>query len=481
MHRLITIATIRHPATWVLLYLLTHFSIQIGLNQTLQLDDAEQVRHAQHLALGYPIPQPPLYSWLTWALFQLIGTGLLALTLLKYTLIGCTFWLLWLVTEYLFKHHQTRWIATFSLLLMPSFAWHMHQGFTHTILLGMAIMMTLHATLRLPEHHSHTDYLYLGSAIGVGLMAKYSFLLFLILLFASALSIHTYHRHLIHPYIWITLVTIAAWETPHLYWLSEHHQQIFNSIDQKLKVSDESILLTRLSSLGWFITAAIAFVTPWLLLFIPLSIRQLFSPRTATTSPSTALLTRFYWGLLITVLSLSLFFSMPHFKVRWFHPLMMLFPLWLLAYIEEERPLSVTILFWVKRVTITITLLIIILRILQTTVGPDLGYYSRVNRPIIEALNQLPALEKSTLIKTKDPFLGAHLLAHYPHHTVQIGNSRYPRNLNSPLSQCLLLWDNDAPFSKPNLSDALITKQQIKTIGEVQYTLYTALFLKRCP
>ena len=72
-------------------YLLLHLLIRLLFSGTLQLDDAEQIRLSQTLALGYPIPQPPLYSWFSWGLFQLLGSGLLALTLLKYLLIGLTF------------------------------------------------------------------------------------------------------------------------------------------------------------------------------------------------------------------------------------------------------------------------------------------------------------------------------------------------------------------------------------------------------
>jgi 4-amino-4-deoxy-L-arabinose transferase-like glycosyltransferase len=115
----------KNPVFWILIYLVTHFLIRLLFSTTLQVDDAEQIRHAQQFLLGHPIPQPPLYSWLSWGFFKIFGTGLFALTLLKYTLITLTFWLTWLVSGQLFQHLQTRYIATFSYLLMPSFAWHM--------------------------------------------------------------------------------------------------------------------------------------------------------------------------------------------------------------------------------------------------------------------------------------------------------------------------------------------------------------------
>ena len=128
--------TLRKPLFWIFLYVLFHILIRLLFSTTLQVDDAEQIIHAQDLLLGYSMPQPPLYSWLSWGMFKIFSTSLYALTLLKYALIALTFWFTWLVSGQLFQHLQTRYIATFSYLLMPSFAWHMHQGFTHTILLS---------------------------------------------------------------------------------------------------------------------------------------------------------------------------------------------------------------------------------------------------------------------------------------------------------------------------------------------------------
>jgi len=458
----------------LILYLSINFLIRIAFSQTMQLDDAEQIRLSQELALGYPIPQPPLYSWLSWGLFQLIGTGLLALTLLKYLLISLTFWLIWLSSDYLFRHQQTRILATLSLLLLPSFAWHMHQGFTHTILLGLAIAMTLHALLRLPQHHTTVDYLYLGSALGIGLMAKYSFLLLMIPLLLSALTIREYRKPLLQPTIWVTIAAITLWITPHLYWLSQHYQEIYSSIDQKLQVTHKNLLQTRLTSLWGFLTSAIAFVTPWVLLYALFSSRQLLNSRKRTHPPSTQLLSRFYWIVLISVVLLSLFFAMPHFKVRWFHPLMMLFPHWWLSRIESDDAPSNPLVRWAALFTLALSLLIISVRLLQLTVGPELGHYGRLNRPIIETLEQLPTPPQSTLLKTNDHFLGAHLLSHYPNHSIAIQTKLYQRDLSLPLENCLLFWDNDEASSPPTLHHATAQKEQTTKVGKVQYRLNTA-------
>ena len=457
---------------WILLYLLIHFLIQIGLNQTLQLDDAEQVRHAQHLALGYPIPQPPLYSWLTWVLFQILGTSLLALTLLKYSLIALTFWTLWHCSQLLYQHTSTRQLATFSLLLMPSFAWHMHQGFTHTILLGYAIIATLHAML-LIQHHQHTkNYLYLGAALGIGIMAKYSFLLFMLPLLLSALTVTIFLQRLLQKESWFALLAFAAITSPHLIWLSQHYTEIFPAIDQKLKVTAEETTITRLYSLGHFITAALAFVTPWVMLLIPLTFRRF--ARAVPQKPATQLLTRYYLIVLLVTVALSLFLSMPHFKVRWFHPLMMLFPLWWLAVVEKEADLSQSVWQWVARITIAISIIIIAIRLVQHTIGPDLGHYSRVNRPIETTLQKLPPFNASTLLKTRDHFLGAHLLIHYPDNPIIIGSQHYNTKQHISPTQCKILWDNDDTAPLPPDTKQNPVHQQRTLVADQHYSLFWA-------
>lgn len=467
-------STTRQILIWISSYLLIHLAIRLLFSTTLQVDDAEQIRHAQYLSLGYPIPQPPFYSWLSWGMFQLLGTGLIALSILKYLLIGLTFWVLWLSTRYLYLHNQTRALALFSLLLMPSFAWHMHQGFTHTILLGLAITATLHALLRLKENSSPIDYLYFGTVIGIGLMAKYSFLLFVVPFLLAAFSIKEYRQKIFKTRIFITIAVITAITAPHILWLTQHYQEIFVSIDQKLLITQENLFLQRATSLWKFTISAIAFVTPWIIIFSIFSGSTLLTSHSNHKHPPSQLLSRFYLIIIITTLLLSLFFAMPHFKVRWFHPLMMLFPLWWLAHIETSQPPSRTLLSWTRNLTIIISILIILTRLIQVTLGPELGHYSRLNRPIIESLEQLPSFPHSTKLVTDDDFLGSHLLSKYPSNPIIIKNVYFRENSFYSSTMCLMLWDNDDIATPPELADTLDTGTISTDTGTITYTLYYA-------
>jgi len=470
-----------HPITWMAAYLLTHLLIRLIFSTTIQVDDAEQIRHAQNLLLGYPIPQPPLYSWLSWGSFQLFGSGLFALTLIKYILIALTFWLTWLVSGQLFQHLQTRYIATFSYLLMPSFAWHMHQGFTHTILLGFGIILSLHALLSLKENNSIKNYLYFGLSLSIGLMAKYSFLLFMIPLLISAISIASFRKIIINQKILLSIGVFIIVVGPHAYWVTQHYQEVFLSIDQKLKVTSDNLLVDRIRSVGQFTGAAIAFVVPFSLIFIINSWRKIFNiDKQASKDDSSLLLNRFYLIILASVILLAIFVSMPHFKVRWFHPLMMIFPLWMLTRVERKTPLSKSIMRWFVSITVIFTVLIVSIRIAQVTIGPELGKYGRLNRPIIETFDKLPiSFTESSIIKTEDGFIGSHLLSHYQKHNIIIKDRHFRKEYYENSIQCLWLWDDDTPYTAPNINHTTTSGTLVTMVADTKYTLFYALSSKQ--
>ena len=475
------IGILLQPHILLTAYLVVHVFIRLFFSQTLQVDDAEQIRLSQELLPGYPIPQPPLYSWLSWGIFQAFGAGLLTLTLLKYTLISLTFWLTWLVSGQLFQHLQTRYIVTFSYLLMPSFAWHMHQGFTHTILLGFGIILSLHTLLSLKENNSIKNYLYFGLSLSIGLMAKYSFLLFIIPLLISAISIASFRKIIINQKTLLSIGVFIIVVGPHAYWLTQHYQEVFLSIDQKLKVTSDNLLVDRIKSVGQFTGAAIAFVVPFSLIFIINSWRKIFNiDKQASKDDSSLLLNRFYLIILVSIILLAIFVSMPHFKVRWFHPLMMIFPLWMLTRIERKTPLSKSIIRWFAGVTIIFTVLILSIRIAQVTIGPEIGNYGRLNRPIVETFNKLPvSIVEDSIIKTEDGFIGSHLLSHYQKHNIIIKDRNFRKEHYKDSTQCLWLWDDDTPYTVPNINHATTSGALVTMVADTKYTLFYALSPKQ--
>jgi 4-amino-4-deoxy-L-arabinose transferase-like glycosyltransferase len=339
----------------------------------------------------------------------------------------------------------------------------------------------MHALLSLKENHSIKNYLYFGLALGIGLMSKYSFVLFIIPLLASAISISSFRYLIINQKIFLAIAVFILMVGPHTYWLTQHYQEIFISIDQKLKVTSDNLLVDRIKSAGQFSVTVIIFVIPFALIFIINSWKRLFNTdKQVITDDLTLLLNRFYLIIIVSVLTLTLFVSMPHFKVRWFHPLMMIFPLWMLARIERKELLSKSIMRWFTGITIIFTILIFSIRIAQVTIGPELGIYGRLNSPVIETLNKLPDhLIKNSAIKTQDEFLGAHLLSIYQGNDITINGIFYQNSVTHDNNRCLLLWDDDESFLEPSATQNIDSGELTTMIADTKYTLFYVLSPKQ--
>ena len=95
-----TPSTPSHRAPWLLLllYFGAHIVSRTLVSDALELDEAEQALWTQQLAAGYGT-QPPLYTWLQWAVFQVAGVSVLSLSLLKNTLLASTYAFVWLTAR----------------------------------------------------------------------------------------------------------------------------------------------------------------------------------------------------------------------------------------------------------------------------------------------------------------------------------------------------------------------------------------------
>ena len=177
---------------------------------------------------------------------------------------------------------------------------------------------------------------------------------------------------------------------------------------------------------------------------------------------------------------LTIFVSMPNFKMRWFHPLMMIFPLWMLARIERKELLSNTIMRWFTNITIGFTVLILSTRIAQVTIGPDLGTYGRLNIPIIETIEKLPThLINHSILITKDRFIGSHLLSHYQQRSIVIEGSLLREEKARTATQCLWLWDDNRSDTAPSVNNIIESGELVTMVANTKYTLFYALTLKQ--
>lgn len=394
-------------AVWLGLYLLLHAAIRLIFSDSIQLDDAEQVVLGQELALGYDIPQPPLYTWIYWALSQWLGVGLPTLTLIKYAMIAAMFVVLWKIACFLFEQTVWRVAVVLAYLLLQIFAWQMHVGFTHTVLMMLACAMTFHGLLLLTQANTWLTAAYLALAMTVGLLAKYGYHLYLLALLIAAFTDKDWRSRLLSPKPALALVVALALAAPYHVWLYQHREWIAHAVANKFHGEHQV-------AIGWLqpLLAVLEYLLPLLPMMFWFEPR--FLQRLMIKSPLSPqlLLARFHWVVLILLLLAVMSANLSYFKARWMTPFLFLTPFWLLVNLQQSGLKSA---FRIIGTATTVSLLIMIGRIGDFLVSPHLGRQDRVHLPVVKALQQLPeSCRQAEVVMTPNNFIAAHVLSLWP-------------------------------------------------------------------
>jgi len=356
---------------------------------------------------------------------------------------------------------------------MPSFAWHMHQGFTHTILLALSIAMTFFYILRIVQNSNVSSFLMLGIAIAIGLMSKYSYIIFLFILVFAISAEKSFRNIFFQKEIVITFFFILLLISPHYLWLIENFSDISSQANDRLGLTTTSSNIYFATLFIKIFPSFIGFLFP----FILIPIIFIYYQRHSKNNLDMELLSKFnfikkfFLIVLLCSLILPMMIEIREVKVRWLHPILMLFPFLVFLKIEsiwasvDKRRLT----RYFIALVIIFSLLVLGIRLIQLN-GPKFGYYGRVNVPIHEALRKIPReiIKKSSIVYSNDYFLGPHLFSVFPKEKVYI--SGLDDKVLNNLKTCLVVWDNDGydDDKTQSLSDGVINIQK----GDFSYKLY---------
>ena len=316
-----------HPLAWLLALALAHVVSRVAISPSLKWDEGEQILWAQQLAWGYG-PQPPLYTWLQWALCQLLGPSVLALALLKHALMALAYVLMGLAARQVLGPHAAVWAAA-SLVLLPPFGWDGVRDQSHTVLITAAVAGTWWAALRLVHQPRAAGFALLGFFLGVGVLSKYSFVLFAAALALAGLSVPAVRRAWLARGWWWTLIVGALVVAPHGLWLLEHWGLATGETVRKMDLDPGAGLWRGAGALLGALAATLAL---WALL-APLLARRpralaLAAPL-ATPTPAWArpLLTRYVALIALALLGMVFVAGVSSFRPRWVLPLLCVLPL----------------------------------------------------------------------------------------------------------------------------------------------------------
>lgn len=307
----------------VSLYLLVN-ALGLGLmSGTADQDQAEQLLRSQHWALGYGA-QPPLYTYLVKLIFSVTGPALWPLLLLKAILLSLLVGAVLAIGRELGFRRDQQLLGLCGLALIPQFVWEAQRDLTHSVLATTVAAFTLLQLLRLMRRATAGQFIGLGALVGLGLLSKYSFVVFLASLAISAFTIPALRQVLWRPALALAAAAALLVLAPHLSWMLQHS-------DQALAGLEKTQSMAGMAWKGLFsaLKAAVAFLSPFWLVALALLWPQRRQLRLASpgTAPGQALLQRLPLVLVGVMLVFVLATGATRVKDRWFQSLLFYAPL----------------------------------------------------------------------------------------------------------------------------------------------------------
>jgi lipopolysaccharide core galacturonosyltransferase RgtB len=314
-------------------YLAVHLAVRLAAEQTLLYDESEQFVLVQNFAWGYNA-QPPLMTWCFLVLAQVTGETLLTLTLLRLFFLGAIYVFIYASARLVLRDPRRALAVVGTLLLLPIIAYESVCDRVHTTKLTALCMATLYVTLRLLIDGRARWYAVLGVCCGLGFLCKYNFALFALALAVATWSMPEYRRRLKSIHLVTTALIGLAIVAPHLWWLTHHHEELFDLLRAKGMVGQGGGAFARLRGLLMIPRNLFTILGPLLPLVVVL-LPQLRRPCPSQQANDLhRWLGRFLLGAILLLAGIVLVTGMAHLRPYWMSPFLVIAPLLLFARLD---------------------------------------------------------------------------------------------------------------------------------------------------
>ena len=320
------------PLSWLLAWATVATLGRVLLSPAVMWDQAEQLIWTQSLEWGYG-PQPPLYTWVQRGVNALFGPSVLSLAVFKHALLVLTFVFMYLAARQILPR-RSAWLAALGMAWLPGMGWEVLRDLTHTVLLTCVVAATWWLLLRQIQRPSRAGFAWLGIAVGLGVLSKYSYVLIAGAAVLAALSLPTPRRALLGRGWWLVPLLVLLIVTPHAVWALAHWDDATRSTLDKLRPPDAASGWSALfDGLGDFAKVFGLAALPWALMawwaFGARAWRTATDPRAACSTPAwaPALLQRYLLAVAAALLGMVLFAGVSELDGRWIHPMVIVIPL----------------------------------------------------------------------------------------------------------------------------------------------------------
>lgn len=327
-------------STWfvpglVLAYFAAQILRRVLVSHNVQLDESEQLLWSQELNWGYG-SHPPLYTWLLVGFFQVFGTSIFTLALLKNLLLCSTCLFVYATVKELTGARVEAAAAMSSLVLVPQLAWESQRDQSHSVLATAAAAATLWVFLRVCRERRWWDYALLGFCVAVGILGKYSYGLFAASLLIGALTMPRFRAVVFARGMCLALGVAVLCVLPHVLWAHGHPQMVLEEAEKIHSKAPVNYWLNEATGVWSLVAATVEFSGLAALVYAIFFWRR---QRRASGAALDLTGTRTLLGRTMLIglgfcLAMVLAYG-THFKDRWLQQILFATPIYLLLWVRS--------------------------------------------------------------------------------------------------------------------------------------------------
>ncbi len=321
----------------IILCILSFFAITaIALmKEALELEDAEQAYYSQWFRWGYD-DQPPLYTWVQYAINQVFGISRISFSLLRGAIFFGILFVLHRFAKSILKDTKKSELAVLCLALVPVFIDFTFRRLSHTALLTLVLVFTYWIIHRLLQKGNFGNYVILGLVMGVGILSKYNYGLFLAALGVSLFFDRELRKVFLNKYILVSVTITLLMIIPHFHWLltsGDYLLELKQSVSTKMESNDTGAI--------FLITPFFSFLQAIFRLFLPVTVLLgllVFLKKLKLKPAQLDWFSKLFFAQLLVLLLFFLLGGVNKIEVRWLMPLFLPFSVLLIRYFHFKNP-----------------------------------------------------------------------------------------------------------------------------------------------
>lgn len=294
------------------------------------LDDAEQLANISFFDWGYGGSQPPLYTWILIGVTSVFGTHFIVLQLVKFTILASLFLSVYFGLRNLKVPALVAASAMLGIFLLPQIAWESQRALSHSVLGTASCGWVFWAMTVYLQRQTLIKAGLLGVVIAVSVLGKFNDVIFLVAIFAAALSLEQSRKGILNRKTFFVFIVAAVLLFKPLAWILSNMGATLERSGKFGLSQNYSFLVGRIYGITDFIGAVLSFVGILLIVTLAIYFLNRSKRQSVQQNSDTKFALRFIGralGIALAIVFLVVVISgATQVKDRWLQPVLILAP-----------------------------------------------------------------------------------------------------------------------------------------------------------